>query len=147
LVIVTIPLKNYRDVPVEPLSGKVVIDTNNYYPSRDGQFPELDADTTTSSELLAAHLPASHIVKCFNTIYYENLAKQGLPADDPARLSLPIAGDDDDAKTLVTTFLDTIGYGAVDAGALVEGRRFQPGTPAYVGGLPVPELRTVLGLA
>ena len=42
LVVVTVPLRAYRSVPVEPLAGKVVIDTNNYYPDRDGHFAELD---------------------------------------------------------------------------------------------------------
>src|SRR5262249_11447295 len=50
IVVVTIPLKNYREVPVEPLAGKVVIDTNNYYPERDGQIAELDNESTTTSE-------------------------------------------------------------------------------------------------
>ena len=63
LVVVTIPLKNYRDVPVEPLRGKVVIDTMNYYPQRDGQIAELDDESTTTSELLQAHLPESRVVK------------------------------------------------------------------------------------
>ena len=58
VVVVTIPLKNYRSVPVEPLVGKIVIDTNNYYPQRDGQIPELDNESTTTSELLQAHLPS-----------------------------------------------------------------------------------------
>ena len=56
VVVVTVPLKAYRDVPVEPLSGKIVIDTNNYYPERDGRIPELDDESTTASELLQAHL-------------------------------------------------------------------------------------------
>ena len=56
IVVVTIPLKNYRSVPVEPLAGKIVIDTNNYYPQRDGHIPELDTESTTTSELLQAHL-------------------------------------------------------------------------------------------
>jgi len=52
IVVVTLPLKNYREVPVEPLAGKIVIDTNNYYPQRDGHIPELDDESTTTSELL-----------------------------------------------------------------------------------------------
>ena len=59
IVVVTLPLKNYREVPVEPLAGKIVIDTNNYYPQRDGHIPELDDESTTTSELLQAHLPTS----------------------------------------------------------------------------------------
>ena len=69
IVVVTIPLKNYRSVPVEPLKGKIVIDTNNYYPQRDGQIRELDNESSTTSELLQAHLPASKVVMAFNHIY------------------------------------------------------------------------------
>src|SRR5918999_4841181 len=63
IVVVTIPLKHYRSVPAEPLAGKIVIDTNNYYPQRDGQIPQLDNESATSSELLQAHLKASKVVK------------------------------------------------------------------------------------
>ena len=69
IVVVSIPLKNYRTVPVAPLAGKVVIDTNNYYPQRDGHIAELDSESTTTSELLQAHLPSSKVVKAFNHIY------------------------------------------------------------------------------
>ena len=74
IVVVTIPLKAYREVPVEPLRGKIVIDTNNYYPQRDGHIAELDDGSTTSSELLQEHLPESHVVKAFNNIYFGHLA-------------------------------------------------------------------------
>jgi predicted dinucleotide-binding enzyme len=131
IVVVTVPLKAYRDVPVEPLRGKVVIDTNNYYPQRDGQIAELDDGSTTSSELLQAHLPESHVVKAFNNIYFGHLGSLQRPAGDPGRSVLAIAGDDETAKRTVTEFLDSIGYDAHDAGDLAEGRRFQPDTPAY----------------
>ena len=73
IVVVTVPLKNYRSVPVEPLKGKIVIDTNNYYPQRDGHIPELDNESTTTAELLQAHLPTSKVVKAFNHIYAAEL--------------------------------------------------------------------------
>src|SRR4029079_7270200 len=47
IVVVTIPLKAIGSVPFEPLAGKVVIDTNNYYPQRDGHIRELDQQTAT----------------------------------------------------------------------------------------------------
>jgi 8-hydroxy-5-deazaflavin:NADPH oxidoreductase len=131
IAVVTVPLKAYKAVPVEPLAGKVVIDTNNYYPERDGEFPELEAETTTVSELLQRHLPASHVVKAFNHIYFEDLASQGQPAGTPGRRALAIAGDDADAKATVTTLLDSFGYDTVDAGPLAEGWRFQRDTAAY----------------
>src|SRR5687767_9430514 len=52
IAVVSVPLKNYRDVPAAPLAGKIVIDTNNYYPERDGHIPELDDESTTTAELL-----------------------------------------------------------------------------------------------
>ena len=74
-------------MPAAPLAGKIVIDTNNYYPQRDGQIPELDTDSATSSELLQAHLPKSKVVKAFNHIYAAQLTTDGTPAGNaqPAR--------------------------------------------------------------
>jgi 8-hydroxy-5-deazaflavin:NADPH oxidoreductase len=131
VVVVTIPLKDYRDVPVAELAGKVVIDTMNYYPGRDGRIPELDAGSRTSSELLAAHLAESHVVKAFNNIFFAHLASLPRPAGAADRSALPIAGDDPAAKQLVTHLLDDLGYDAVDLGPLAEGWRSQPGMPVY----------------
>jgi 8-hydroxy-5-deazaflavin:NADPH oxidoreductase len=147
LVVVTIPLRSYRAVPVEPLVGKVVIDTNNYYPGRDGQIPELDDGSTTSSELLQAHLPRSRVVKAFNSIYFEHLASQGEPAGTPGRRAIAIAGDDGDAKDQVAKLIDSFGFDSVDAGSLAQGRRFAPGTPAYNVRLTADELREALARA
>ncbi|WP_036509086.1 NADPH-dependent F420 reductase [Nocardioides sp. URHA0020] len=132
LVVVTVPLKAYRDVPVEPLRGKVVIDTNNYYPDRDGHIAELDDESTTTSELLQVHLPDSSVVKAFNNIYFDHLAVLHRPTGDPERSVLAIAGNDETAKVTVTDFLDSIGYDALDVGALAEGWRYQRDTAAYV---------------
>ena len=145
LAVVTIPLKAYRDVPPEPLAGKVVIDTCNYYPDRDGPMPELEG--TTSSELVAAHLGQSQVVKAFNTIYFEDLRTQGQPAGTVGRRALPIAGDDDAAKMAVANLIVAFGFDVVDAGALREGRRFEPGTPAYNVRLTEAELREALAAA
>lgn len=131
LVVVTVPLRAYRSVPVEPLVGKVVIDTNNYYPERDGQFAELNDGSTTVSELLQRHLPAAQVVKTFNNIYYKHLQSLARPAGAPDRSALAMAGDAAEAKAKVAAFLDEIGYNAVDAGGLAEGWRFERDTPAY----------------
>ncbi len=129
----TVPLKSVPDVPVEPLRGKVVIDTCNYYPQRDGQIAELDDESTTTSELVQAHLPESKVVKGFNNIYFEFLHRLARPKGDPERSVLAIAGDDATAKQEVSAFLDDIGYDAYDAGPLAEGWRFQRDTAAYAG--------------
>ncbi len=131
IVVVTVPLKNYRSIPVEPLAGKIVIDTNNYYPQRDGHIPELDDESTTTAELLQAHLPQSKVVKAFNHIYAAELTTHGQPAGTPNRRALVIAGDDASAKATVTKLLDTFGFDTVDAGPLKEGWRIQRDTPGY----------------
>lgn len=131
IVVVTIPLRAYQSVPAAPLAGKPVIDTCNYYPQRDGQVAELDSGSLTSSELIQRQLAAAHVVKAFNNIVYRHLLSLSRPSGAADRTFLPIAGDDAHAKTTVTAFLDSIGYGAVDVGVLAESWRQEPGSPAY----------------
>jgi predicted dinucleotide-binding enzyme len=131
IVVVSIPLKAYRSVPPKPLAGKVVIDTNNYYPERDGQLADLDDGSLTSSELLQQHLKDAHVVKAFNNIFFRHLASLARSHGAVDRSALPIAGDDDKAKAAATEFLDSIGYDAVDTGSLADSWRQEPGHPAY----------------
>ena len=147
IVVVTLPLKNYKTVPVEPLAGKVVIDTNNYYPQRDGQIPELDNESTTVSELLQAHLPKSKVVKAFNHLYAASLTTDGQPAGSNNRRALVIAGDDKDAKETVTRLIDQFGFDTVDVGPLKEGWRIQRDTPGYGPRRNEEELRRDLAAA
>jgi len=147
IVVVSIPLKNYRDVPVSPLAGKIVIDTSNYYPDRDGHIPELDNESTTTAELLQAHLPASKVVKAFNHIYAAQLTTDGQPAGSKNRRALVIAGDDASAKAVVTRLLDEFGFDTVDAGPLKEGWRIQRDTPGYGPRRSAEELRKDLAAA
>ena len=98
VVLVAIPLEHYRSVPVEPLAGKTVVDANNYCPERDGAVAALDARQTTTSLMLAEHLPASHVIKAFNAILANDLETDSRPAGSADRRALPIAGDDRDAK-------------------------------------------------
>ena len=147
IVVVTVPLKNYRDVPVAPLAGKIVIDTNNYYPQRDGHIPELDNEATTTAELLQGHLPTAKVVKAFNHIYAAELTTHGQPAGSKNRRALVIAGDDQGAKATVTALLDEFGFDTVDAGPLKEGWRIQRDTPGYGPRRTAEELRRDLAAA
>jgi 8-hydroxy-5-deazaflavin:NADPH oxidoreductase len=131
LVVVSIPVKAFGDVPVKPLAGKPVLDTCNYYPQRDGQIDELDSGALTSSGLLQRHLPEAHVVKVFNNIFFKHLASLARPHGAADRSALPIAGDSAAAKAAVTAFLDSIGYDAVDAGTLADSWRQEPDSPVY----------------
>lgn len=147
IVVVTIPLKNIASIPVEPLAGKVVIDTNNYYPQRDGRIPELDNESTTTAELLQKHLPKSKVVKAFNHIYAQELTTHGQAPGTPNRRALVIAGDDETAKATVARIIDEFGFDTVDAGALKEGWRIQRDTPGYGPRRTASELRGDLAAA
>jgi predicted dinucleotide-binding enzyme len=147
IVVVTVPLKSYRSVPVEPLAGKVVIDTNNYDPQRDGHIPELDDESKTTAELLQGHLPQSKVVKAFNHIYAAQLTTDGRPRGAKDRRALVIAGDDEAAKKKVAQLIDEFGFDVVDAGPLKEGWRIQRDTPGYGPRRNAEELRRDLAAA
>ena len=131
VVVATIPLKHYEQLPAS-LAGKIVIDTMNYYPERDGRIAELDAGELTSSELVQRHLSGARVVKAFNNIDFRRLATSARGTGAPDRSALPIAGDDPAAKEEVRGLLDRLGYDAVDIGALAGSWRSEPGTPVYV---------------
>ncbi|MFI1994445.1 NADPH-dependent F420 reductase [Actinoplanes sp. NPDC020271] len=131
IVVVSVPFHAFRKLPVEQLAGKVVLDTNNYYPQRDGQVAELDEGQVTSAELEQRHLATAKLVKVFNNIFFKHLGSLARPAGAPDRTALTIAGDDAEAKQTATDFLTAIGYDAVDIGPLSESWRVEPGQPAY----------------
>lgn len=133
LVFVSIPFGKFKQIPVEGFEGKIVVDSNNYYPDRDGHFRELDEGTTTSSEMLANHLRQARVVKAFNTIWFEHLKTQGnkkLQVED--RRAIFLCGDDPAAKKIVANLIEEIGFAPVETGTLREGgRKQQPDTPIY----------------
>ncbi len=131
-VVVTVPLRAYQDIPVLPLAGKVVLDTNNYYWERDGHFPELDRGEATTSGLLQAHLPTSKVAKAFNHIKFSDITDDGTPAGTPGRRALGTASDFPEAIEFVTHLYDQVGFDTVSAGPLSESWRLERDRPAYV---------------
>jgi len=130
--IVAIPLTTIDQVPVEPLAGKVVIATINYFPQRLGHVREIDDGTTTAPGLLQAHLPESRVVRAFSMIDAADMSGDGHPEGDPKRRALALAGDDPAAKRLVAGLYDEFGFDALDIGGLDESWRIDAGQPAFV---------------
>ncbi|CAN3702894.1 hypothetical protein MMX123_02927 [Microbacterium sp. MM2322] len=131
-VVVTVPLKAYTDVPVAPLAGKTVLDTNNYYFERDGHIAALDEKQTTTSQMLQEHLPQSTVVKAFNHIPAADILTDGSPAGTEGRRALATSGDSDEAVALVTRIYDEFGFDTVNVGPLSESWRVERDQPAYV---------------
>jgi 8-hydroxy-5-deazaflavin:NADPH oxidoreductase len=131
LVVVSVPVKAFPDVPAAPLAGKTIIDTCNYGPERDGHIPELDSNSITSSELLLRYIPDALLVKAFNSIFFKHLLSLARPAGAADCSYLPIAGNSAPAKATVTDFIESIGYSVVDAGPLSDSWRQATGTPVW----------------
>ncbi len=132
VAVVTVPLRALSAIPVEPLAGKIVLDTNNYYWERDGRFPELDQGEATTSGLLQEHLPTSKVVKAFNHIPAKQITKAGTPAGTPDRLALATSSNYPEAVAFVTELYDALGFDTVDVSPLSESWRVERDRPAYV---------------
>lgn len=145
--VVTVPLHAYRQIPVEPLAGKIVIDTNNYYFERDGRIASLDDGTDTTSELLQRHLPASKVVKGFNHIKADDITGDAQPSGAENRRALVASSNFDDAIELLTNLYDEFGFDTVDVGPLSESWRIERDQPGYVVHLTAEQLREKLALA
>jgi predicted dinucleotide-binding enzyme len=147
VAMVSVPLGRYREIPVEPLAGKIVLESNNYYPQRDGVIDELERGEATTSGLLQAHLPASKVVKAFNHIRSAEITSDGTPSGTPDRRALAISSNHPEALEWVTRFYDEIGFDAVDVSPLDESWRVERDRPAYVVRQNADELRANLAKA
>lgn len=145
--VVSIPFKNYRDVPAAPLAGKIVIDTNNYYWERDGHIPALDKGEATVTGLLADHLKDSRVAKGFNHIRAAEITTTGSAAGTENRRALATASDHADAAALVASLYDEFGFDTVNIGPLSESWRVERDRPAYVVRQNAGELAANLGRA
>jgi predicted dinucleotide-binding enzyme len=147
VAVVSIPFGRIGELPRDGLSGRIVVDTCNYYPQRDGHRADLDDGSATSSEKVRA-ATGGDVVKAFNAIFWENLRDRGRPEGDPERLAIPLSGDGEKAKKVVAGLIREIGFDPVDAGALADGgRRHQPGTDVYTAELPAADMAAVLRAA
>ena len=149
-VIITIPLRNIPALPADLFADAradlVVIDTSNYYPrQRDGRLDAIE-DGETESGWVQRHL-GRPVVKAFNSIIAQHLLDNGKAAGEPGRVALAVASDDAAARAKVAALLDQIGYDAVDAGAIADSWRQQPGTPGYLKDYDADGVRQALAAA
>ena len=147
VAVVTVPLKAVEDIPVDPLAGKIVLDTNNYYFERDGRIGSLDRGETTTSQLLQEHLPSSKVVKAFNHIAAGEILTTGSPAGTSDRRALGTSSDDEDAIAFVTDVYGRHAFATAAARRLSESWRLERDRPAYVTRQNAEELRANLAAA
>ena len=142
-VVVAIPFNALPSLDSALFGGKVVIDTCNHYPGRDGPDNALDTMRETTGERMQRHLFSARVVKAFNAIMQADIGAHARPSGAPDRRALPIAGDAILARQQVVSFVNDIGFDVVDAGAMHECWRFERAMPAYC----VPMSRRALAAA
>jgi len=131
-----------RDYAKE-LAGKVVIDTGNPYPERDGPMAE-QARAKGAGPSSKEFLPGTRLVRAFNAISYVALGKESNRAGE--RYAIPIASDDADALKVASGLVRDAGFDPVVVGDLSKARLFDVGTPVYVKLLTAKELKAAIGL-
>lgn len=146
VVVLSVPMRRYLTLDPDLLAGRVVVDAMNYWPETDSHLPEMEGDLSTS-EVVQDHLAGARLVKTLNHIGYHELESDHAPAGSPGRRALAVAGNDDEARTLVGEVVDRLGYDVVDAGPLAAGRALEPGTPVFSGWHDAETLRELLALA
>jgi predicted dinucleotide-binding enzyme len=149
VVVITIPERAVSDLPRDLLAGVpaevVVIDTGNYYPTRDGRIPAIEQGQPESAWV--AEQIGRPVIKAFNNIYFNSLLENGRPTGTPDRIALPVAGDPVEARAKVLRLVDELGFDPVDAGGIEESWRQQPGTPCYTQDYNAVRLKAALAEA
>lgn len=146
-VIVAVPLGAIPKLGAEvrsALSGKVVIDTTNPYPQRDG---ELASDAVAAGKgtgtWFAGQFSSARVVKGFNTVYSETLKSEAHRAG--VKIAIPLAGDDRPALETAARLVTDAGFDAVIVGPLARSAEFDVGTAPYGKPHTTQELRSFFG--
>jgi hypothetical protein len=146
VLIIAIPLARVVELSKPILDslpqGAIVVDTGNYYPSRDGAIPAIDQGLP-EAEWVSQQLGVP-VVKAFNSIIASRLVTNSKSTGDPRRIALPVSGGDLKARTTTMTLVEALGFSAFDAGPLNESWRQQPGQPAYCTDPTLDELPLLL---
>ncbi|MCP1470329.1 hypothetical protein J3E64_002017 [Sphingobium sp. OAS761] len=150
VVLIAIPEYAVAELPdglfAHTPADAIILDAGNYYPGvRDGSIAEIDGGMPDSQWVVSRI--GRPVIKMFNMIHANRIAESHRPAGAPDRLCLTIAGDDPEDRARAIALADSIGFDGLDAGALTESWRQQPGTPVYCAHLGIDAARAALAAA
>ncbi len=149
VIVLSLPLKAVPELDArikEALTGKIVIDTSNPYPERDGAIAEeARREPGGMGIFMARLLPGARIVRAFNTVYFEDLGRT--TAKGGEKIGVPIASDDQEGLQAAVELAEHAGLDPVVVGRLSTARLFDVGTSVYATSIPAKEIRERLNLA
>jgi hypothetical protein len=148
VIVLSLPLKAIPELDAgtkEALTGKLVIDTSNPYPERDGMIAEeARKEPGGMGDFVARLLPGARIVRAFNTVYFEDLKKGTNRAGE--KIGIPIAGDDQEGLSVTSELVKAAGLDPVVVGGLSTSKLFDVGTTVYATSAPARTIREILNL-
>ena len=127
------------------LQGKVVIETGNPYPERDGAIAqEVRASGRGTGLWSAGWLPGARLVRGFNSVWDRTLAQEAHRPEP--QVGVPLASDDPGALDVAAGLVRDAGFDPVIVGPLTRAREFDVGTPVYASNMSGPDVRHALGV-
>ncbi|KGO27718.1 NADPH-dependent F420 reductase [Oenococcus alcoholitolerans] len=132
LVVLATPFYAIEELDPSLLEGKIVVDATNYFPDRDGKNDQLISRKTASSRFVSDHFKNARVVKAFNILSVAGLSSLISFEDDSKRKVFPLAGDDVQAKKIVSDLIEQIGFAAYDVGSLDDSLLFQSDSPLFL---------------
>lgn len=145
VLIISLPLTalpSIRNIIEQVGEEVIVVDTSNYYPSRDQKIAEIE-NGMVESDWVSNQL-GKPIIKAFNNLLAHTLENEGTPEGTSGRIAMAIAGNDVSQKQIIMDVVNQLGFDTVDSGSLSDSWRQQPGTPAYCTELTKEELTKAL---
>jgi len=131
VVILALPLSKFKQLPANSLAGKLVIDATNYWWEVDGPRDEIVPNHQSSSEAVQAYFSGARVVKALSHMGYHHLHDEARQEGAAERKAIAVAGDNEKDIAAASKIIDDFGFDPVFIGPLAEGRRLEPGTPAF----------------
>lgn len=144
IVILALPLSRYRNLPVEALAGKLVIDAMNYWWEVDGNRADIHDPALPSSVAVQAALPNSRVIKALSHMGYHDLYDGAAPHGAPGRKAIAIAGDDPADIAVVAEIIERLGFDSLSSGPLARSAQLEPGSSAFGANVNKTELERLL---